>query len=175
MIARALFVEEKKLRVFDMDDTLIKTNSYVLVIKPSGAKLKLTPGEYAKYTPLPDDIMDYSEFRSLQNPQIIKTYFKVLRRVASKGKDTYILTARAAYQPIHNFIRDSGILGVKVVALADGNPEKKADWIEKKVKDEGFDDIYFIDDSEKNIEAVKKRLSKYPRVKSRLQLAKSYL
>jgi len=30
-IARTLFTEDKKLRIFDFDDTLVKTNSFILV------------------------------------------------------------------------------------------------------------------------------------------------
>ncbi len=58
-----------------------------------------------------------------------------------------------------------------VVALGDANPEKKADWIEDKVK-AGFDDVYFIDDSPKNVEAVRKRLKNYPNVKQKIQQVK---
>jgi phosphoglycolate phosphatase-like HAD superfamily hydrolase len=175
-ISRSLFVESKKLRVFDMDDTLITTTSYIYVDnEKSGKKFKLTPGEYAVYTAKDGDVFDYSDFQKIQNPKIIKGYFELLRRMASMGgkdRGVYILTARGAYKPIHKFIKDSGIRGVYVVALGDSNPEKKADWIENKVKDEGYDDVFFVDDSPKNIEAVKKRLKKYPNVKQKIQIVK---
>lgn len=175
-ISRSLFVESKKLRIFDMDDTLITTTSYIYVDnEKSGKKFKLTPGEYAVYTPKDGDVFDYSDFQKIQNPKIIKGYFELLRRMASMGgkdRGVYILTARAAYKPIHKFIKDSGIRGVYVVALGDSNPEKKADWIENKVKDEGYDDVFFVDDSPKNVEAVKKRLQKYPNVKKKIQIVK---
>jgi hypothetical protein len=61
---------------------------------------------------------------------------------------------------------------VFVVALGDADPEKKADWIEAKVKDEGYDDVFFVDDSQKNIDAVKKRLRAYPNVKQKIQIVK---
>jgi phosphoglycolate phosphatase-like HAD superfamily hydrolase len=175
-ISRSLFVESKKLRVFDMDDTLITTTSYIYVDnEKSGKKFKLTPGEYAVYTAKDGDVFDYSDFQKIQNPKIIKGYFELLRRMASMGgkdRGVYILTARGAYKPIHKFIKDSGIKGVYVVALGDSNPEKKADWIENKVKDEGYDDVFFVDDSPKNVEAVKKRLKKYPNVKQKIQIVK---
>jgi GTP-dependent phosphoenolpyruvate carboxykinase len=56
--------------------------------------------------------------------------------------------------------------------LGDANPEKKADWIEQKVKDEGYDDVFFVDDSQKNIDAVKKRLRNYPNIKQKIQIVK---
>jgi phosphoglycolate phosphatase-like HAD superfamily hydrolase len=171
MIARSLFVESKKLRVFDFDDTLVKTDSYIYITKQNGYKLKLTPGQYAKYKPTTGDKFDFSDFQAVTNPTIIKGYFKVLQNMAAKGT-VYILTARASYKPIYNFIKDSGVKNVYVVALADGNPEKKADWIEDKVRNEKYDDVFFIDDSDKNIAAVRKRLRPYKNVKQKLQIAK---
>ena len=36
--------EAKKLRVFDFDDTLVKTNSHIYITHKDGKKSKLTPG-----------------------------------------------------------------------------------------------------------------------------------
>ena len=66
-----------------------------------------------------------------------------------------------------------GINGVKVIALGDNNPEKKADWIEDRVK-EGYDDVFFVDDSEKNIATVRKRLKDYPNIKQKIQQVKHF-
>ena len=43
MIARSLFTESKKLRVFDFDDTLVKTTSFIYIIN-NGKKTKLKIG-----------------------------------------------------------------------------------------------------------------------------------
>lgn len=174
-ISRSLFVESKKLRIFDFDDSLVTTTSFIYVTnEKSGKKTKLSPGEYAVYTPKGGDVFDYSDFEEVKNPKVIKGYFELLRRMAGSGGDrgVFILTARAAYRPVLQFIKDSGIKNVFVVALGDANPEKKADWIEQKVKDEGFDDVFFVDDSQKNIDAVKKRLRAYPNVKQKIQIVK---
>ena len=50
-----------------------------------------------------------------------------------------------------------------MVALADSDPQKKADWIEGKIKD-GVTDVFFIDDSHKNVSAVKALSKKYPKI-----------
>lgn len=174
MVARSLFVESKKLRVFDFDDTLIKTDSYIYITHSNGKKSKLTPGQFAVYNAKPGDSFDFNDFHAVKNPKIIKAYFEVLKRVTkdASGKGVFILTARAAYKPIYDFIKDSGIKDVYVVALGSNDPEHKADWIEKKIKDEKIDDVYFIDDSPKNVDAVRRRLEKYPNIKKRVQLAK---
>lgn len=174
MISRKLFLEDKKLRIFDFDDSLVKTTSYVYVTHANGKTRKLTPGEYAVYVHRPGDIFDYSDFNDVKHPKIIKVYYEVLRRMSSRNKTVYILTARQNYIPIKRFINSTGINNVYVVALGDSNPETKADWIEDKIVKSGYDDIYFIDDSMKNVNAVKKRLLKYPNVKHRIQLAKQY-
>jgi hypothetical protein len=50
----------------------------------------------------------------------------------------------------------------------------KAKWVEKMIDQKGYDDIYFADDSEKNIVAVKKRLRDYPNVKQKIQHIKHF-
>ncbi len=62
-----------------------------------------------------------------------------------------------------HFFKSIG-LDVYVVPLGDANPEKKADWIEKQVA-KGYDTIYFMDDSAKNVRAVEKRMKKHPKVR----------
>jgi FMN phosphatase YigB (HAD superfamily) len=173
-ISRSLFVESKKLRIFDFDDTLVKTNSFIYVTHKDGKTSKLTPGQYAVYKERPGDKFDYKDFQQVTNPQLIKGYVELLRRMVNSGgsREVYILTARAAERPVSQFIKDLGINGVKVIALGDNNPEKKADWIEDKVK-EGYDDVFFVDDSPKNIDAVRRRLKNY-NIKQKIQQVKHF-
>lgn len=174
-IARSLFCESKKLRVFDLDDTLVKTSTYVIVNHKNGLKSKLTPGQFAIYKEKPGDVFDYSEFQQIRNPVLIKGYVELLKRMADGSGDrgVFILTARSAQKPIEDFIRDIGIRNVTVVALGDANPEKKADWIENAIQSDKYDDVFFVDDSPKNVEAVRRRLRNYKNVKQQIQLVKS--
>ena len=96
MIARSLFTESKKLRVFDFDDTLVFTNSYIYVKTIDGKEKKLTPGEYALYNEKPGEEYDFRDFYSVQEPQELKKVTKVLKRVIQKnnGDGVFILTAR---------------------------------------------------------------------------------
>jgi HAD superfamily hydrolase (TIGR01509 family) len=161
MISRNLFTESKNLRIFDFDDTIVKTNSYIYVTHKNGMKSKLTPGQYAVYTEKPGDIYDFKDFEQVKEPQEIQKITKILRGIVQKSKEVvYILTARAAYQPIKKYLNDIGINSKKiyVVALASNNPKDKADWIENMIDKEGYDDIYFVDDSEKNVSAAKQML-----------------
>ncbi len=174
MISRSLFTESKKLRIFDFDDTLVKTKSFIYVTHSNGKKSKLTPGQYAVYSPKPDDEFDYSDFQQVKKPTEIRQITKVLRRImkSSKGDGVYILTARSAYKPIVQYLKDIGFVNkIKVIALASADPKDKADWIEKMIDEKGYDDIYFADDSEKNVSTVKKMLRNKD-VKWRVQMIK---
>tara|TARA_B110000003_G_C16600658_1_gene515486 strand:+ start:118 stop:624 length:507 start_codon:yes stop_codon:yes gene_type:complete len=164
-------LKSKKLRIFDFDDTLVKTNSFVYVTN-SGKTKKLSPGQYALYESKKDDVFDYSDFEQLKNPKQIKQMTMVFKRIANKrdGHGLYILTARSSSKPIRKFIQDIGIVNTNIFvkALGSNDPLDKANWIENKIDNEGYNDIFFADDSQKNIDAVKNMLLN-KNVKSKIQ------
>ena len=150
-----------------MDDTLITTDSKIYVTHSDGKKSVLTPGQYAVYNDKPGDVFDFSDFEKLVNPKLISWTFDIFRKVAStKGPDrkTAILTARGHPGPIKKFFGDMGFKDIEVIALSSSNPADKAKWIESQIVN-GFDDILFLDDSIKNVNAVKELKKKYPHVK----------
>ena len=156
--------KSEKLRVFDFDDTLVQTNSHIYIKHKDGKDSKLTPGEYAIYEPKDGDKFDFSDFEKVKQPQEIKGVTRLLKNIARVGgSEIVILTARAVYKPIKKYLSDIGLEDIYVVALADANPQKKADWIENKIKD-GVTDVFFIDDSHKNVQAVKALSKKYPNI-----------
>ena len=155
---------EKKLRIFDFDDTLVKTKSSIYIKHKDGKESKLTPGEYAIYEPKSGDQFDFSDFEKVKQPQEIKGVTRLLKNIVRVGgSEIVILTARSAYKPIKDYLSDIGLDKLYVVALADSDPQKKADWIENKIKD-GVKDVFFIDDSHKNISAVEALSKKYPNI-----------
>jgi len=163
---------EKKLRVFDFDDTLVKSNSKVFLVR-NGKRKEMTPGEFAIYKKKPGDEFDFSEFDRVIEPKQIKAMFKVFKNIykASGSRRLTVLTARAAYKPVRKFLKDVGFDDVYVVALGDANPQKKADWIESQIK-KGYDDILFLDDSPKNVKVVKKLKQKYSNIKMDARVVK---
>jgi len=155
---------EKKLRIFDFDDTLVKTKSNIYIKDKDGKESKLTPGEYAIYEPKNGDKFDFSDFEKVKQPQEIKGVTRLLKNIVRVGgSEIVILTARSAYKPIKDYLSDIGLDKLFVVALADSDPQKKADWIENKIKD-GVKDVFFIDDSHKNVAAVEALSKKYPNI-----------
>jgi len=164
---------EGKLRVFDFDDTLVKTNSFIYVTGKDGKENKLTPGEYTVYKPKEGDEFDYRDFDSVKEPQeitVMKKLFQQIRQAKGKRKVT-ILTARAMFKPIKTYLKDAGFGNVFVVALGDANPQTKVDWLKGQIK-KGFDDIAFWDDSSKNVDAVRKIKDEYPDIKLKTQLVR---
>lgn len=163
---------EKKLRVFDFDDTLVKSNSKVYVIN-KGKKKTLTPGQFAIYNKRAGDEFDFSDFDKVIEPKQIKSMFKVFNNIykASGNRRLTILTARAAYKPVRKFLKDVGFSNVYVVALGDSNPQKKADWIQSQIQ-KGYNDILFLDDSPMNVKVVKNLKQKYPNIKMDARVVK---
>ena len=174
MVSRSLFTESKNLRIFDFDDTLVKTTSFIYITHQNGKRSKLTPAQYAIYTEKPGDVFDFSDFEEVKQPEEIKRITSILRKVSkSSSEPIYILTARSAAEPIKRYLKDIGINSTKfnVIALASNNPKDKANWIENMIDNEGYNDIYFADDSQKNVDVTKQML-RTKNVKWRVQHVK---
>ena len=152
--------------------TLVKSNSKVYV-NNNGAKTTLSPGQFAVYKKKSGDEFDFSDFDKVIQPKQIKAMFNVFRNIykASGSRRLTVLTARAAYKPVRKFLKDSGYSDVYVIALGDANPQRKSDWIQSQIE-RGYDDILFLDDSPKNVSAVKKLKSKYPNIKMDARVVK---
>lgn len=166
----------KVLRIFDFDDTLAKSVSYIYVKHKDGTETTLDPAQYAKYTPKQGDSFDFRDFnRMLNKPRVIKKNLKLLQRMLDdREKKVTILTARKLAFPIRYWFKKELGINVYVVALGDANPQAKADWVEKHIK-KGYTDIAFMDDSIKNVKAVGNLQKKYPNVRIKSVLAVEHL
>lgn len=157
----------KTLYVTDFDDTLAKTDANVHVTKASGKKVTMSPEEYAVYDAEEGDTFDFSEFEQLKNPREITRFTELLKRVVDEKKadKVVVLTARGHTKPIAKFLQGMGITtGITIAALGDANPQRKANYIEKHIRD-GYGRIAFVDDSPKNVAAVNSLKDKYPQIK----------
>ena len=168
-----LIQERRVLSVFDFDDTIAKSDAWVYVTRAGRITKKLDPAQFAVYKPKPGEDFDFRDFdRKIRNPRLIKQNAELLRkqldkaRRASRGaRKVTILTARRLGQPVTSFLKTMGI-DAYVVPLGSADPQKKADWIESQIR-KGYDTVYFMDDSNKNIAAVNNMLNRYPKVKRR--------
>jgi len=157
---------QKRLWVFDFDDTLVKTDAMTHVTTSEGKTFDLTPGEFAVYEKQPGDVCDYSDFQKLINPRSIRWTNKILHNVYEHhGSDAIvILSARSTAAPIEQFLKQSGLTGIEVVALDSANPLQKSEWINARIKRDGYDFIEFFDDSYKNVAAVHSLRESHPEV-----------
>lgn len=159
--------EHKRLRVFDFDDTLVKTDAKVHVTDILGETFDLTPGEFAVYDKKPGDTFDYTDFHKLINPRAVKWMNKILRNVYDHHgpNGLVILSARSSHKPIEQFLREAGYVGIEVVALDDATPARKVAWIDERIRRDDLDMVEFFDDSHKNVAGVKGMQAAHPEVK----------
>ena len=156
----------KQLKIFDFDETLARSETPVIIKKPDGSSITLTPGQFATYKMQPDDELDFTYFNKMitkatpikHNVELLKTY------LANPGKyKVTILTARRLAFPISYWLKKLTGRDVYVVGVAGSDPMLKSNYIEKEIK-KGYTDIFFIDDSLPNVQAIKDLSKKYPNV-----------
>ena len=168
----------KKIRVFDFDDTLAKSNSQVLYELPDGTTGKLNATQFAERSAELQEQgaeFDFSEFSKVIDGKKGPVFKAIENIVAKRGaEDVFILTARPANAagPIKEFMDALGVnLPIKnIVGLGDGTAEAKARWMTGKAA-EGYNDFFFVDDAYKNVKAVQDALDVFD-VKSKTQQAK---
>lgn len=159
--------DKKSLRIFDFDDTLVKTDAKIYVSNSlTGNEFFLSPGEYAVYSPQRGDEFDYSDFERLINPKAINWTVKILDRVYAKHgpAGVVVLTARSSSRPAEKFLEDAGFSGIEVVALGDADPYAKAAWIDARISSNDLDLVEFFDDSHRNVKAVRELQEDHPTV-----------
>jgi len=160
-------MKTKKLRIFDLDDTLFETEAKVIVTSADGISRQITPAEYAVYEPLPGDKFDFSQFNTIINPTLIRSIGKRFYKIVTSSngdRKTVILTARGSEADPHikDTIKKYFRVNIEVVTLGTGDPMAKANWILNKIQNEGYNDIFFVDDSSKNILATYRTISNLP-------------
>lgn len=163
----------KTLFVSDFDDTLAQTDAMITVTN-NGKKREMDPAEFAVYEPQEGDQFDFSQFDQLINPRPIERFVKLLKKAIGKADKIVVLTARGHTRPVAQFLKMHGITsGVSIAAIGSADPEKKASYIRKHIQT-GFDRVAFIDDSPKNIDAVKRLRAEFPEAKILAHQAKEH-
>ena len=172
------YLNESKLRVFDFDDTIAKSDSKIYITTDTGEKLVMTPGQYATHKVNPNYEYDFSEFDEVINPREIKQITNIVRNAinaGTEGREIAILTARdqKSENAIKKYLETIDIDTSKItfVLLGDSSPERKAAWIANRIE-AGATDVLFFDDSGKNVDAVQALTSKYPDVEIKARKVK---
>ena len=176
---KTLNKKRKGISVFDLDGTLANTKERVVVKMPDGTIQKLNALEFAEQADILTEQgaeFDFSEFTDVKGAKKGPLADLALKRQNKFGSgDIYVLTARpqASAQNIKLFLDSIGLnIPIEnITGLEDGSPQAKADWVLAKTS-EGYNDFYFADDSQMNVEAVDQILSQVD-VKSKVQIAKA--
>ena len=172
------YINESKLRVFDLDDTIAKSDSSIYITTDTGEQIVMTPTEYATHKINPDYEYNFSEFEEVINPREIKQITNIIRNALNAGTDgreIAILTARAreAEGPIRNYLESIGLDTSKITfeLLGSSDPADKAAWVANRIEN-GATDVLFFDDSGKNVDAVEALAERYPEIKIRARKVK---
>tara|TARA_R110002020_G_scaffold118140_2_gene270091 strand:- start:347 stop:10285 length:9939 start_codon:yes stop_codon:yes gene_type:complete len=177
-VARDPNADIKKIRVFDFDDTLAKSNSKVFYTLPDGTRGELSAEEFAEQGAVligEGATMDFSDFNVVRDGTR-GPLFEVAEKIrnARGNEDLYVLTARAPESQIaiYEFLKSEGLEFKleNIIGLGNSTGEAKAEWLVSKAA-EGYNDFYFADDALQNVNAVELAMSQLD-VKSQVQQAK---
>lgn len=156
--------------LFDVDDTLLKSNAKISVLKDGELIQRLTPAEFNFYKLKPGEEFNFDEFRSYEAliESTFLPFWKTLKREYNKGTHIGILTARENGDMFKKFFLAHGIDIKDELIFTTGDPdysgsveERKTQAIERLIK-VGYKIFVFFDDSEANLKKVKKMENKYP-------------
>ena len=171
------------LTIFDIDDTLFMTDTYVHVIK-GGKRIKsLTPAEFNVYKVRNGESLDFSDFRSAvvfaKTAKPIATVFKTAKSIISRfsafaNKKIVIVTARGDLDDKHVFLDTFKKYGFdidKVHVHRAGNvggassAENKKVVIRKLIQGGNYEMVRLFDDAKSNLEALHDLESEFPNIK----------
>ena len=147
------------LHIFDFDDTLVSSDSSVVINHIDGTVSVLPSDEYATYDEQPGDEMDFSEFDSYpKNAELIQEVFEELQSaIISDGKPAVlILTARSNPEPVRQFMSDHGLPDISIHAVGSSDPRDKAKFVLSKIRESKIDLIRVFEDNARNIRAIRK-------------------
>ena len=180
--------EIRTLNVWDIDDTLGKTDARVAVVKDGKTVKVLSPGEFNHYDLKSGESFDFAQFRS---GKIFRDTFKPINNVLDRAKQivwnqsenshSIILTARADFNDHKEFLqafRDHGFPIDQVYVERAGNisnlrPSSPASAhiskgvvLKKYLKTGKWDRVRMWDDHERNLDILFKVAQMYPNVEA---------
>lgn len=153
--------------IFDLDDTLVKTDARVKVFCSSSKKLlhSLTPADYNYYTRKENQILNFDDFDDLNillSGTLIDKNIRILKK-AAKNHQIGIVTARAHLGSVIQFFQKVQLPVSRDLVFAVNDPtqgftgtipEKKRQAFQRMIFTGIFSFVYY-DDNLENLESVK--------------------
>ncbi|MCG7944790.1 MAG: hypothetical protein N0C84_00430 [Candidatus Thiodiazotropha taylori] len=170
----------KGLSIFDIDDTLFKSDARVLVLKNGKVIKKLTPDQFNGYRLMGGESFDFQQFKSskvfMQTARpidrMIETAKAIIRRATAKGSKVIIVTARSNMDDRDTFLRTFRMHGIdidKVRIERSGNlrgstSENKREIFKKYLDSGEFTRVRLFDDDINNCKALLSLKNEYPHI-----------
>ena len=176
---RAREIQPRKLVIFDIDDTLVHTQTKVHVVKDGQITHSLNSHEFTHYKLEPGEEFDFGDFRDarefFEKSKPIIPMINQLKRDIATGNKVVMVTARADFNDRELFLdtfRKYGVDMSKVHVYRAGNMHIKAQTEEKKkiiIRDLLGKELYtkaiMYDDAEPNLHAFISLKDEYPHTK----------
>jgi len=169
----------RKLVIFDIDDTLVNTNTRVIVRRDGEPVHSLNSQEFTHYKLKPGETFDFGAFRDaedfFQHAQPIAPMIEQLKNDIATGNRVVMVTARADFNSKEIFLKTFEQWHVdmsKVHVYRAGNDtdpvpidEKKARIIRRLLTGHAYSKVMMYDDSVPNLESFVRLHNEYPGVK----------
>ena len=176
---RAQEFTPRKLVIFDIDDTLVHTQTKVNVIKDGQITRELNSHEFTHYKLQPGEQFDFENFRNahdfFHNSKPIIPMMNQLKQDIATGNKVVMVTARADFDDRELFLdtfRKYGVDMGKVHVYRAGNMTQKVQTEEKKkiiIRDllnKGrYTKAIMYDDAEPNLQSFVELKQEYPQTK----------
>jgi RNA polymerase sigma factor (sigma-70 family) len=175
---KASEIEPRKLVVFDIDDTLVHTQTKVHVVKDGGIIDSLNSHDFTHYRLKPGEEFDFSGFRNarefFEKSKPIIPMMNQLKRDIATGNKVVMVTARADFDDRELFLdtfRKFGIDMGKVHVYRAGNSkegstEERKKAIIKSLLDKGdYTKAIMYDDAKPNLHTFMELKRDHPRTK----------
>lgn len=176
---RAKEFAPKKLVIFDIDDTLVHTQTKVHVVKDGQVTQELNSHEFTHYKLQPGESFDFENFRNahdfFHNSKPIIPMMNQLKHDIATGNKVVMVTARADFDDRELFLdtfRKYGVNMNKVHVYRAGNmqgkmqTEEKKKIIIRKLLDQGnYTKAIMYDDAVPNLESFVELKDEYPKTK----------
>ena len=171
--------QPKKLVIFDIDDTLVHTQTKVHVVKDGQVIKELNSHDFTHYKLQPGESFDFENFRNahdfFHNSKPIIPMMNQLKHDIATGNKVVMVTARADFDDRELFLdtfRKYGVNMNKVHVYRAGNmtgkmqTEEKKKIIIRKLLDQGnYTKAIMYDDAVPNLESFVELKDEYPHTK----------
>jgi FMN phosphatase YigB (HAD superfamily) len=175
---RASEIQPKKLVVFDIDDTLVHTQTKVHVVKDGKVVKSLNSHDFTHYKLQPGESFDFEDFRNakdfFEKSKPIIPMMNQLKRDISTGNKVVMVTARADFDDKELFLdtfRKYGVDIDKVHVYRAGNSkqgtteERKKQIIDSLLNKDNYTKAIMYDDAKPNLHTFIELKKDHPKTK----------